>query len=702
MSDGTKRGVITSFVDWFVPAKLQSASPDELRRARLTVVFCIAMGLNSAPNILVLLGNRVWSVGTMISLMTSLYLVIPFAFRYTGSLRLAAHLLVANGIVGNLICSSFSGGVLSPGLVWNGAPLIFAVMLLGTRVGLFWTVVVTAECIIYIPLHKAGILRDDVALLDRHEAIGSSAATAFIAFFLLVRVYENLKKSMLEQIGHGKRLVEKAHQNARLVLDNVGQGLLVADGSGAVGAERSEALNRWFGPASPEESLFTYFEKVDSRFAEWLEVGWSSVFEEFLPVEVCIAQLPARLVHLGRHYSVTYRLITGAMLVGSRTLTAPQPNEPVKGVLMVVSDITEVVKAERAEEEQRELLALLQRAMADRGILVGFLEESRFRIKALCETTLDRTVEQREIHTLKGNAGLFGLIQIPRLCHELEEKLAQDDRSLNEEERLALRQLWDQIETRAMPLLGEDTSSIQLSKSEYNGVLHAVANGEPHSALHSIIRSWAHEPTHKRLGIVAEQIAALGRRLGKGDITVQIDDGGIRLPRERLREFWSSLSHVVRNAVDHGLETPEERRGNGKPVHPRIRLATHIDHADTIIEIEDDGRGIDWSAVSEKARAKGLPTHTKQQLEAALFADGLTTRSEATDISGRGVGLAAVQSAVDALGGTISLESTKGQGTRFSFRFNLARLRPSLACPPTMSDHPTNGVHGRKIGLIAS
>ena len=83
------------------------------------------------------------------------------------------------------------------------------------------------------------------------------------------------------------------------------------------------------------------------------------------------------------------------------------------------------------------------------------------------------------------------------------------------------------------------------------------------------------------------------------------------------------------------------------------------------IVVTDDGRGIDWSAIAAKAEAMGLPSGTHEDLVAALFVDGLTSRTEVTDLSGRGVGLGALRHACRALGGSITVESEKGRGTTF-------------------------------------
>jgi two-component system, chemotaxis family, sensor kinase CheA len=125
----------------------------------------------------------------------------------------------------------------------------------------------------------------------------------------------------------------------------------------------------------------------------------------------------------------------------------------------------------------------------------------------------------------------------------------------------------------------------------------------------------------------------------------------------------------LRNAVDHGLEPPAERAAQGKPEHGRLELATRVDGEEFVIEVTDDGRGINWPKLGLRAQAAGLPYETRADLEAALFHDGVSTADEVTELSGRGVGLAAVKEAVLALNGRIAVQSHPHKGATFIFRF---------------------------------
>jgi two-component system chemotaxis sensor kinase CheA len=139
----------------------------------------------------------------------------------------------------------------------------------------------------------------------------------------------------------------------------------------------------------------------------------------------------------------------------------------------------------------------------------------------------------------------------------------------------------------------------------------------------------------------------------------------VHLDPDRFAPLWSALVHVVRNAVDHGLEHPEDRESAGKTPHGRLRLAAQIRGSDVVIEIEDDGRGVDWSTIERIAAERGLPYATRADLVDAMLRPDFSTRSEVTTSSGRGVGMAEVAERVRAFGGTLLVESELNVGTKW-------------------------------------
>jgi two-component system chemotaxis sensor kinase CheA len=173
-------------------------------------------------------------------------------------------------------------------------------------------------------------------------------------------------------------------------------------------------------------------------------------------------------------------------------------------------------------------------------------------------------------------------------------------------------------------------------------------------------------------------IRDLSRELGK-EIRLVLQGSEIELDRAMLDGLTEPLTHLVRNAADHGLESPADREAAGKRREGTIRLRAERTADEVILVIGDDGRGIDRAAVRKKAIELGFldedaPVPDAVGLLHLLANPGFTTRAEVTRVSGRGVGVDAVLSRVRELGGRIELKTRPGQGTTF-----LLRLPPSRA-----------------------
>lgn len=162
----------------------------------------------------------------------------------------------------------------------------------------------------------------------------------------------------------------------------------------------------------------------------------------------------------------------------------------------------------------------------------------------------------------------------------------------------------------------------------------------------------------------------LARNLGK-EVQLVVEGEGIELDKTILEQIGDPLVHLVRNAVDHGIETAEERVARGKGSSGRVLLRASNDSGNVILEVEDDGRGLDSQKLKRKAVEKGLITPeaaaTMSHADACrlVFLPGLSTADKVTEVSGRGVGMDVVRNNILALQGTIDIGSTAGAGTKF-------------------------------------
>ncbi|MCE9571699.1 MAG: Hpt domain-containing protein [Deltaproteobacteria bacterium] len=459
----------------------------------------------------------------------------------------------------------------------------------------------------------------------------------------------------------GARTTELAARtrDMRLVLDSVGQGFLTVGPDGAMSTERSAILATWLGPPSSDD-FFAYLGRVDAAFGAGMRMGFDEVFADVMPLELTLAQLPARLEANGRHLAFEYKPI-GA---------GPVPTS----LLVVVSDITAEVERERADLVRRELLAVFERFGKDKAGFIEFYDEADGLVKQIAEGDLELSALKRVVHTLKGNAAIFGVESIAGFCHVLETRMTEDEAMPTAEERGELVALWRAFATRLDTLLGaRDVRTINVTEEELARVVEALRAGAPAHDVASTIAAWRLELVDVRFARVAEQASRLAQRLGK-DIQVEVHGNDVRLDPRQWTGLWSAFVHAVRNAVDHGVEDAAERVASGKPAIGRVDLSARVDGGHLRFEIKDDGRGVDWERVRARASAAGLPHATSQELVDALFSDGFSTKDGVSDLSGRGVGLGALRAAATAAGGQVTLVSERGLGTLLQLSFpNAAR-----------------------------
>jgi len=166
----------------------------------------------------------------------------------------------------------------------------------------------------------------------------------------------------------------------------------------------------------------------------------------------------------------------------------------------------------------------------------------------------------------------------------------------------------------------------------------------------------------------------------KKDVEFTMKGNDIEIDRSLLDEIGDSLVHLLRNAVDHGIEPAEQRKANGKPAKGTLILSAFREQSSIVITVEDDGRGMDPAKIAKKAVQKGLVTQEEverldeKKILSFVFLPGFSTAEKVSDISGRGVGLDVVKTKIEGLGGFVKMDTKVGKGTKFT-----------LKLPPSMS-----------------
>src|SRR5690606_577123 len=190
------------------------------------------------------------------------------------------------------------------------------------------------------------------------------------------------------------------------------------------------------------------------------------------------------------------------------------------------------------------------------------------------------------------------------------------------------------------------------------------------------------QPVGKPFQRFPRLVRELAKDLGK-DVDLQIEGAETEVDRVVVDSLYDPLVHMLRNSLDHGIEDNETRAASGKPAKSVILLKAWQEASSVMIEISDDGKGMDAQALRAKALAKGLisesAAQTQEEMLQLVFLPGFSTKEVANSVSGRGVGMDVVKTAVEKHRGAITIDSRLGVGTRFSIRLPI-----ELSIVPTM------------------
>jgi ABC-type transport system substrate-binding protein/PAS domain-containing protein len=455
----------------------------------------------------------------------------------------------------------------------------------------------------------------------------------------------------------------------RAILDNVPYGLFRCNENGVVLAGYSASCHELLPGARSraiEGSSFVELLGASGIDAQNLRMFYQQLWQDFLPEQLNIDQFPRRIEAGGKALDLApapLRDATGA----------------ISAVLFSVFDATDRVAAERNQDQLRGVVNVLKHRDAFSSFVREVIETSSSLMASYVPGDAEwEVVTRRFVHTCKGVLGQFGLSSLAKLMHGLEDAVELDVTTL-ERVRQGLRELLA-TNGELWHLSFDDCAPEYVVRADHFDSLEAAIAAAPSlEAVREAVRSWSDEHQQKTVGELVGPIgSACERQAERQGKQVKFFLGGARvtLPA-RHWPIVGALTHAVRNAVDHGIEEPDARGEKA----PCGEVHLDFDEQDQTIacRISDDGRGIDRDALIHKATLAGFLTREQAanlSPRAALelvFEDGLSSAETVSDTSGRGVGMGAVKSAVEELGGELEIRSEPGLGTVIQLRWPRAR-----------------------------
>ena len=621
------------------------ATEERKRRARLFNGLALILGGGSFAGVPVILWVLPWAAGflTALTLMHGTAYWLNTQGRF-GLARLLMFSTMGLGVTG-------TGFMVGPGLDAQASGLILA----GTPLLLFdrseWRLLALAVAVPVLG-YLIPTLAGDLGLVQTPDLPGFARAVIHITLAMnLVFILFGTILWFVTLQERAEQALEGRNHSMRVIFDHVHDALVTVDRSGRLVGESSACLLTWFGPVGSGDMLGSYLSRTVPVEGDLVGLVFETLADDVMPEEVVLAQLPERLRRDGRTWTLVLRPVG--------------PVNQTERFLVVITEITEALEQERGSQVQRALVNAFVAFRRDPHGVRAFVAEADALVERLEEADLTDPGLGRAVHTLKASTAAYGMKDLAELCHAAETALIEGQAT--RADLGPLLSLWHDTRTALDPLLAK--RSQRVTEDDLAALLRTASREGDRLSLGELTALANLEPVRLRLEASRRLLRGTARRLELPAPTVLLRDGGVRQEPERWGPFWTSLSHVLRNAVSHGLEGEAERIAAGKRPAGRIVLEARVQDGEYLVSVSDDGHGIDWEALREQALASGLPAASDADLEAALFADGISTAARLDDVAGRGLGLAAVREATVALGGRITVRSMPGLGTRFRFHF---------------------------------
>jgi HPt (histidine-containing phosphotransfer) domain-containing protein len=625
------------------------------------------------------------------SLGIAAFVLTFFDFQSAALAVIAANLVTALWII---ICAMYTS--------WKRVPEGFVYLVA-------WGIFVVGD--VTTILYYVGFARPSL-LTQWGMVVGSVTEVVMLSFGLANSVHrmrqemnttkEQLNRELAQNLTRVEAQVQSKTRDIRLILQNIQQGIFTIEGEKLlIHEEHSAALLPMLGETSVSGRSFAdvFLKRLDLDADQRSQIASALISmqsEDAISFDLNAHVLP-REIHL-------LRSADDKRILELNWEPLVNESSQVERILVTLRDVTLDRELQaRTRDQSEEIMIISTIVQGDPRLFGMFLKASRIALLRAFEFTRRENHSQesqqdlhRILHTLKGNARTEKLQNLARIIHECEEKfqngkLDADDLKLIENELRRYQRIFDRYFAAHFNL-----DAVNIPRDELLSLNEFLKkeNFEKQSAL---VRGWLQKSLFSLNQLqlrMKEDIARLSAELGKEPCMLHCRFENIYVNHEIFEALTDVCGHLLRNSLDHGLETAEERAQAGKTPYGHIQIV-FINGSDPCITWRDDGRGLDLEKILKKAQELGLDAGRRLDsmdadfCQRILTASGFTTRREASLISGRGVGLDAVQHRLQRMGGRLELRFTEDRVAHFqSFEFILWLPKKSLRTTETLASLP--------------
>jgi two-component system chemotaxis sensor kinase CheA len=489
---------------------------------------------------------------------------------------------------------------------------------------------------------------------------------------------ENYSRNLEKMVDQRTFEIKQLSATIAAMLDSLTQGFFMFDKEGVCSPVFSKACLDLL-EVSPSNQPFSKVINLESSKEEGIKKWIDTLFMDLLPFEDVALLGPKNLNHpKNKHIQLDYH---------------PLRNQGgIEKVVVVATDVTPLIHAQQQSELERAKSKSVLQMVQFKKQAMQFLNEAEEMLKSLQRqlslgSSLDKSETFVLLHTLKGGAATFAAIDLVESCHQAENFLALWSTNKDTESFLKLSNACAIVQKtfhgfvhESEIILGDESKRkskwIEVAAHELESFLKK--NATP-LAVKKFNEEFLSEPLGSLFAHFNEAVQQIALQSGKKIKPLVFNGSDLKVDPQPLQGLIASLVHCYKNAADHGIEMPAARWEHGKSEEGSI--VTNFSKSKDVLNIEiiDDGSGVDPTLIRKKLAEKQIPHEhwTDDEVIYAIFREEFSTKLSASTISGRGVGLSAVQNEVQKLKGQLLIQSVLGKGLKIQIQLPIKAAKIS-------------------------
>jgi two-component system chemotaxis sensor kinase CheA len=529
----------------------------------------------------------------------------------------------------------------------------------------------------------------DVAFADSDYEFVASVSSSLVTTIKSLRmreVIEEQNRNLEKKVEERTAALAQKNRDIASMMSNMHQGLFTIMNRGLIHPEYATYL----------EAIFETKRIAERNFSDLL---FSNTTLSVDAVDQCVTAVDSIVGEDEMMYDFNSHCLAKEMVIkmeDGREKILEMDWDPIiangitEKLMLTVRDVTELRALEREAEGQKRELEVIGQILAIEARKFKEFIDTSVKYMAECRSlieehqTKDMTVIAslfRNMHTVKGNARTYGLTHIAAVVHAAEstyDDMRKHQEAPWEQARL-LRELaeaeaivgkYSVVNDEKLGRGGESSAGLSLDPERLTGWIKRIQSMTSDdmtppvkgvvSEAYKMLMSFDTKPLSNAIESVVDSVESLATQLGKAAPLIDIDDGDYMIKSEAHGMLNNVFMHIFRNAIDHGIEMPEERKAKGKPEKGTISINNIQGDGFVSLTVRDDGRGMALNHIYKLAVEKGIysadqPRPDSSEIAKLIFASGFSTAKAVTDVSGRGVGMDAVKSFLEKAGGGIDV-----------------------------------------------